>query len=116
MSRGIQLGTIPDQLSVVLVSGAGFYATIRNMDGPWPEGAVLELRLGNKPPTVWTATITGADAVFDVDTTTVDSTIAALFETNATRRPQTTKPPTARLFYMEGSTEMCWAVGSVGRR
>lgn len=101
----LTLGADVDDLTVRLTRGADFHTTLRNTDGPWPTGTTISLRFGptSTPTHTWDATITGADAVFDIDKTDVDAVLAA-------------STPKARLYYVNGDIEMCWAAGQVSVR
>ena len=94
----ITLGTKPDTLTLVLARGADFAATLRNTTGAWSPTAVIQLRID--PTTVWTATLSGADAVFAIDAALVDALV-------------TTRSSKVKLFYTDGDSEVCWAIGTI---
>lgn len=95
------LGAVPESLSVTLSSGADFNTTLTNADGDWSDTAVIELRFGrdaDTPLATWQATITGPDAVFNEDKSDVETVIEL-------------KDRTARLWYIDGDLDLCWATG-----
>lgn len=92
------LGSVPENLSVVLVKDADFFTTLQDEDGPWPVTAEIKLVFSNG--TTWDAVITGADAIFNVDSADVNTLIAA-------------RPPKVKLMYIDGPAEICWAIGQV---
>lgn len=96
----LTLGSAPQQLTVVLIRDADFVAVLHNSAGDWDAGVSIELRFGD---TVWVATLAGADATFNVDKAAVNALVA-------------TKPRTARLFYVDGDVDLCWATGSASIR
>lgn len=106
----IKLGTDPDSLIVVLPKNADFKATLRNITSPtdhtpvnWPAGTAIQLRFGSSAtPVMWAATVTGADAVFNVDKAVV-----------APLRASETK--VARLYYVNGTDDILWAEGDIRR-
>lgn len=96
-NEDIYLGVQPETLRVFLTAGADFYCVLRAQE-PWPVGASIKLEVG---ASTWTATISGADATFNVDKavwTTVDDDAIA------------------RLVYTNGSVDQVWAHGKVVRR
>lgn len=96
----LTLGARPDRLTVVLVDGADFIATLTNQSGPWGVGAVVSLVFETDPETTWTATITDASAAFNVDKVIADTI------------PHKTK---VELRYTLGDVDQVWARGSVSR-
>lgn len=96
----VTLGARPDLLTVVLVTGADFIATLTNQAGPWAEGATVALVFSDDAATTWAATITAADATFNVDKAIADAI------------PHRTK---AELHYTLGAVDQVWARGSVSR-
>lgn len=100
------LGASPENLSVILTQGADFNTTLHNSDGNWSPTATIELRFGvdpENPITTWSAVITDDDAVFAVDKAVVDVLLA---ETDKS----------VRLWYIDGTTDLCWAKGSRTKR
>ena len=93
----ITLGSVPDNLRVVLTKGADFYTVLHNQTEDWPVGVQIELRIGGE---VWEAAIAGPDATFSVDYLVVDALLA-------------TKHRRAALFYIDGDFETAWATGEV---
>jgi uncharacterized membrane protein len=92
------LGAAPERMTVVLAAGTDFVATLTRDDGVvWPDGTVVELRVGS---TTWAATVAGATVTWDVDEVAVDAVLA-------------TNPTKARLYYVAGATRMLWASGPV---
>lgn len=96
----VVLGARPDSLAVRLTGGADFIATLTNQDGAWAEGAVVRLVFADEAETVWTATIVGADASFNVDKAIADAI------------PDRTR---VELLYTLGDVDQVWARGSVSR-
>lgn len=94
----ITLGSVPENLSVVLSKDADFFTTLENADGAWSVTAQIKLVFSNG--TTWTATIAGINATFNVDYVQVNAVITA-------------KPTWVKLFYVDGTTEICWAIGRV---
>lgn len=94
---GVFLGLVPETLRVNLTTGADFLCTLR-LNESWPVGTTLQLVF---PTTSWTATITGADAVFSVDKATADTI---------------TDGTAVTLSYVNGTTDQTWAIGTVVRR
>lgn len=93
----MELGVVPAPLSVHLTTGADF-STVLTLDQPWPSGTVLTL--GFADGSVWTATISGADATFAVDKASADLV------------PDQTQ---VTLVYTSGTTDQVWAAGKVVR-
>ena len=93
----ITLGTTPENLTVVLTKDADFFTVLENADGNWSGTAQIELRFGD---IVWSSTIAGADATFNIDADQVNDIITARIQR-------------AKLFYIDGDTEICWALGDV---
>lgn len=99
----ISLGVKPDVLGVSLSTGADFNTTLHNSDGDWSATASIQLRFGSDPAALiatWTATIVGADATFTIDKATVATVIAA-------------SDRTVQLWYVDGTDDVLWAIGSV---
>ena len=92
------LGAEVEKMTVVLSVDADFFATLRNRDGVWDPAAVIQLRFHGGP--TWTATISGADAVFEVDKAVVAPVITARISK-------------ASLYYTQGASEILWASGPV---
>ncbi len=92
------LGSDPATMTVKVTRGADFGSVLTNTAGDWNPGAAVELRIGS---TVWSATLDGADATFSVDKAAVD----AMLSTETARW--------ARLFYVEGASDVLWAEGRV---
>lgn len=99
------LGTKPDTLGVNLSAGADFNSTLHNTAGNWSGTASIQLRFGDDPTALvatWTATVTGADAVFAVDKAVVATVLAS-------------SDHKVRLWYVDGTDDICWAIGSVSK-
>jgi hypothetical protein len=96
----VTLGARPDGLTVRLTTGADFIATLTNQSGDWAEGATITLVFSDTEETVWPATITGADAAFNVDKAIADTI------------PNRTK---VDLKYTSGDIDQVWARGTVRR-
>lgn len=96
----VTLGARPDGLTVLLTTGADFIATLTNQSGNWTTGATVSLVFATTPTTTWAATITGADAAFNVDKAAADLI------------PHRTK---AELRYTAGAVDQVWARGTVSR-
>ena len=94
----VPLGTPPDRLTVYLSRDADFFSTLQNADEDWPITAQIELRFPGD--VVWTADIDGPNATFNVDLIDVNTVIDS-------------KTRTARLFYIDGEDDICWASGLV---
>ena len=69
----LTLGARPETLTVVLTRGADFVATLTNRNGAWDPTATITLVFSTDPETTWTATINGADAVFNEDKALADA-------------------------------------------
>ena len=95
----IPFGFKPTNISVFLSKDGDFFTTLQNADGNWSGTAQIELRFGT---TVWSSVISGEDAVFDIDSVQVNEVIAS-------------KVRNARLFYIDGDTEIVWGEGPVIR-
>ena len=96
----IVLGAETGTLRVLLTTGADFRTTLYLLDGTdWPTGTTLSLTFATGA--TWAATITGADAKWDVDKATAD-TIA--------------DGTGVQLRYVNGSTDEVWAIGTAVRR
>lgn len=99
----ITLGSDVDQLTVIIPIGASFITTL-TASTPWPNGTVIELHLLNNiadNPVVWSATISGTDATFNITPTNV--------KTVSDQRLSL-----ARLIYNPGGTgALLWAHGTV---
>ena len=64
----ITLGSDVEQLTVVIPVGASFITTLTAAT-PWPDDTVIELHLMNDvadDPVVWSATVSGTDATFNI--------------------------------------------------
>lgn len=96
----LTLGHHPETLLLVLVSDADFVTTLTNSDGDWSPTAQIELRIGDD--IVWPATIADDVATFDVDKVAVNQAIAS-------------DNDRVRLFYVDGTADLCWAKGKVTR-
>jgi hypothetical protein len=94
----ITLGTVPENLTVVLTKDADFFTTLQNADGNW--SVTAEIKLIFSTGDEWDATISGEEATFNVDSTTVNTLLEA-------------RPIWVKLFYIDGTTEICWAKGEV---
>lgn len=92
------LGTVPQQMQVVLVPDADFTAVLRNSAGNWATGTVITLKFNTSQ--VWTATVSGDTATFNQQETAVNIVIAA-------------GAVSARLFYNNGTVDIQWATGVV---
>jgi hypothetical protein len=103
----LDLGISPDTLTVHLSPGADFESTLVLLDDDgaeqdWPVGTVITLRFAKSAAAdvTWTATITDAEATFDVDKAAVDSLLAENREK-------------VRLYYVNGTDDLLWASGKV---
>lgn len=94
MREGINLGFQPETLRVLLTTGADFY-TVLQLNESWPAGTSLALVFDGGAS--WAATISGANATFNVDKAQT-ATIA-----NGTG---------VRLVYTNGTTDQVWAIGT----
>lgn len=96
-----RLGTKPETMTLVLCRGADFASTLHNTEDDWPVTAEITLSIGNgHSPVTWTSTLAGPDATFSETSDTVDALIK-------------TKPTKVKLYYVDGSIDVLWAVGSV---
>lgn len=97
----ITLGSVGDDLTVVIPLSARFLTKL-TASTAWPTGTVIELHLMNDladVPTVWSASINGTDATFDIPTSQVTTDTAA-------------RPSIARLLYdSDGRGLLLWAHG-----
>lgn len=74
----INLGYVPQRLTVTLVEG-GDFATALLAPDDWPDGTEIELRLagGTNDPVVWPATVQGPRADWDLAAVAVQDVIDA---------------------------------------
>ena len=77
MSGDLQLGELPDGLTVGLATTADYFQTVRlaGDDGtPFipPADFTVTLEFSTSPKTVWIAAFSGADAVFDIPPAVAD--------------------------------------------
>lgn len=93
----MQLGFKPDNLRLVLTTGADFQSTLELSSGTFGTG-VLSLKF--QDGTSWTATMTPTTATFAVD------------KAQADLQPDGS---TVRLNYTDGTTDLTWALGAVTR-
>lgn len=99
----VTLGPAPEDLTVNLVRGGSWYATIRNTvpetgyPADFPDGYVIELELDD---TSWLATIVGPDATWSKTEEQVETVIAQ-------------KPSRARLWLLADGQRIPWAIGQV---
>ena len=93
----MELGLEPEDLTVHLTTGADFKSTVV-LAGGWPTGASLKLEF--EGGTIWTATISGTDAVFDEDKAVADLIASGT---------------AVALKYVLDTSEQTWATGSVVR-
>lgn len=104
----MKLGFETEDLEVNMRRDADFSQVIRRRTSAedatpidWDDGTVIELRFGDADdPTVWTASISGAEASFSEDSDAVNTLL------DSDQR-------VARLFYVLGDIEVCWAVGAI---
>lgn len=102
----INMGVKPARMSFTLTDDGDFYSVLRTRDGSnFPVTAVLQIRIYNAADsllTTWTATVSGANATFNVDKAAV-ATLLAL------------SPVQGRLFYHDGASgpEIILAKGPV---
>jgi len=98
----ITLGSAGEDLQVVIPVGASFVTTL-TASTPWPNGTVIELHLMNSltdTPTVWSATVAGSDATFNISASQVQAVVDARLSI-------------ARLLYNPaGSGALLWAHGT----
>lgn len=100
----ITLGNETDQLEVVLTRDSDFVSTLTNKDGNWSPTCTIEIRIGSgDDQIVWPANIVDDIAAFDVDKAAVNILHDATVKL-------------ARLFYIDGTADLCWATGEVDRR
>lgn len=103
MGDTFNLGNQPLPMSVTLIRGGDFVTSLVRTDGDdWPDTAGAHLDFDDDDATSWVATVAGPAISWAVDK--VD--VAALIE----RSPQN-----ARLFYIDGDTDLVWGVGTVIR-
>lgn len=96
----IVLGARPKTVEVILTKDADFFTTLTKEDGTdWSAGTQIKLTIGSSS---FDAIIDGPDAHFSIDSTIVNQLIA-----------KRTHNILAKLFYINGLTEICWAVGAV---
>lgn len=98
----ITLGSEGEQLQVVIPVDADFVTTL-TASSPWPVGTTIELHFSDptlSSPTIWTASVSGSDAVFNVPKSTVQAVVVA-------------RLPIARLIYSPGgSGTLLWGHGT----
>lgn len=99
----VTLGSDVDQLTVIIPVGASFITTLTAAT-PWPVGTVIELHLMNDisdSPVIWSATISGTDATFNIPPSQVQTVTDARLSL-------------ARLIYNPGgSGALLWAHGTI---
>lgn len=94
----IVLGATPASLEVVLTSNADFFCTLETEDlTDWPVGVQIKLILDDQE---FLATIVGPDANIAIDSTVVNTLISK-------------RVRHAKLMYIDGPAEICWALGGV---
>lgn len=104
----VTLGATPEALVLKLTEGSEFTAGLAADDGAaWGEGVSIRLAFNDDEATVWTATLSGPNADWTVSAADVDALLARLPD----RGPDT--GPRVRLLYVDGSTPVVWAQGSV---
>lgn len=97
-NNSMVLGLRPGTLRVNLTTGADFICTLRLRNQDWPVGTTLSLVFASGES--WSATISGADATFNVDKATAD----------------TIDDRTAvSLKYVNGTTDQTFEIGTVVR-
>lgn len=101
MSDLIELGFRPVPLTITLAADADFISKFVAQSG-WPDGTQIQLRFINLRNTViWSATISGTDATFDVAAADVATLISA-------------QPQEVRLHYMDAQgDDLLWGKGRV---
>jgi len=72
MSGQIQLGTVPQLLSVILSPGFPFVTVLRRTTGAWSAAPVMTF----SDNSTWTGTTSGTDATFGVESAEVDTILA----------------------------------------
>lgn len=98
----VKLGLTPEQLTVILTRDADFVAVMRRSDGtPWESGVELSLDFGTAGQ--WPATLTADKAEWQVDAAVVNTLLDA-------------RPRGVRLWYVNGTTKLLWASGSIDKR
>lgn len=98
----ITLGWDPDQLTVLLAADTDFLAVLQS-DTAWPAGTAIALQLTTDQvpsPVVWSATVSGTTATFDVPKATVNAVLSGTLST-------------AKLTYTTPDIDVVWAVGRV---
>lgn len=95
----IMLGVEPASMGVRLAADADFITTLQTQDGTdWPSTVSAELRFPDG--TVWAAALSGPNLTWSVDKADVNTLLD-------------TRPKTVSLFYIDGTTDIEWAKGSV---
>lgn len=97
----IELGSVGEQITVILAAGADFVVTLVAPTA-WPVGTVIALVLsGGGVSVTWTATISGTQATFDVPTAQVQPVINSGYSF-------------ARLYYTpSGGGPLLWGQGDI---
>ena len=94
----VVLGATPASLEVVLTSNADFFCTLETEDlSNWPAGIQIKLILDTQE---FLASIVGPDANIAIDSADVNTLISK-------------RVRHAKLMYIDGAAEICWAVGVV---
>jgi predicted ThiF/HesA family dinucleotide-utilizing enzyme len=93
----VTLGSAPASMSLLLVPGADFVCTLVSQDGTWPATAAIAIEVADA---TWEATVSGTDAVFNVDQAQVNAVIAQ-------------DPNRFKLWYTDGTTRLLWGSGLV---
>jgi len=96
------LGRTPDKFELVLSNDADFVSALRRPDtaGPWPLTLEATIEIATETPTEWTATVDEQYLRWEVDEAEVATVIAA-------------RPKKAKLWYVDGTTRLLWATGTV---
>ena len=104
---GVKLGASVEPLIVELARDADFFGPLQYQlagePADWPAGTTVELRFYASDGSVeatWTATVAADMATISKDKALVNALID-------------TKSEKVKLFYTNGGTDQCWAVGRV---
>lgn len=97
------MGVTAAEMTVRLPPDADFISTLETIDGSdWSDTVSAELRFPDG--TVWPATRTGSELVWDVDKAAVNDLLEG-----------STSPLTVTLFYIDGDRDVRWAKGTVDK-
>lgn len=102
MTTTLRLGPQVRPLNVQLWTDGSWWSTLTSSDGPWPAGVEIELRFPTQDSgeIVWAADVSNDSASWSISEQDVAEVIAE-------------EPRTVMLWYVDNTTKIPWASGSV---